>query len=142
MNRLLKKDLIRFIDKAKDEGKIKHIGFSYHGSMEDFETVLDCYDWDVVMIQYNYFDEYSQVSMEGIEHASSKGMGIFVMEPLKGGILAGKMPKDAEEIFKNAEKYLRTYPVFLYDDSNVFSPEIWNRTKLTKPQSAVLTRNL
>ena len=43
---------------------------------------------------------------------------------------------------KNAEKYLRTYPVFLYDDSNVFSPEIWNRTKLTKPQSAVLIRNL
>ena len=103
MNRLLKKDLIRFIDKAKDEGKIKHIGFSYHGSMEDFETVLDCYDWDVVMIQYNYFDEYSQVSMEGIEHASSKGMGIFVMEPLKGGILAGKMPHEAEEIFRKAD---------------------------------------
>lgn len=103
MNRLLKKDLIRFIGKAKDEGKIKHIGFSYHGSREDFETVLDCYDWDVVMIQYNYFDEYSQVSMEGIEHAASKGMGIFVMEPLKGGILAGKMPHEAEEIFRKAD---------------------------------------
>ena len=55
------------------------------------------------MIQYNYFDEYSQVSMEGIEHAASKGMGIFVMEPLKGGILAGKMPHEAEEIFRKAD---------------------------------------
>lgn len=102
MNRLLKKDLIKFITKAKGEGKIKHVGFSYHGSREEFESALDAYDWDVVMIQYNYFDEYSQVSMEGIEYASSKGMGIFVMEPLKGGILAGKMPSEAEEVFRKA----------------------------------------
>lgn len=102
MNRLIKRDLIKFIEKAKSDGKIRHVGFSYHGSREEFEQVLDSYDWDVVMIQYNYFDEYSQVSMEGIEHASSKGMGIFVMEPLKGGILAGKMPSDAEEIFRKA----------------------------------------
>ena len=55
------------------------------------------------MVQYNYFDENVQASMEGIEYAASKGMGIFVMEPLKGGILAGKMPAEAEEIFKNAD---------------------------------------
>ena len=102
MNRLLKKDLLKFISNAKDEGKIKHIGFSYHGPKEEFEEVIDSYDWDVVMIQYNYFDENTQASMEGIEYAASKGMGIFVMEPLKGGILAGKMPKDAEKIFRNA----------------------------------------
>lgn len=102
INRLLKRDLIKFIDKAKDEGKIKHVGFSYHGPKEEFETVVDVYDWDAVMIQYNYFDDNVQVSIEGIEYAASKGMGIIVMEPLKGGILAGKMPKDAEEIFKKA----------------------------------------
>ena len=54
------------------------------------------------MVQYNYFDENVQASVEGIEYAASKGMGIFVMEPLKGGILAGKMPEDAEKIFKDA----------------------------------------
>ena len=54
------------------------------------------------MVQYNYFDEDIQAGMEGIEHAASKGLGIFVMEPLKGGILAGKMPAEAEEIFKKA----------------------------------------
>ena len=103
MNRLLKKDLIKFLNKARDEGKIRHIGFSYHGPREEFEIVLDGYDWDVVMVQYNYFDENVQASMEGIEYAASKGIGVFVMEPLKGGILAGKMPHEAEEIFRNAD---------------------------------------
>ena len=101
--RLVKKDLIEFINKAKNEGKIKNIGFSYHGPKDEFETIVDSYDWDVVMVQYNYFDENVQASMEGIEYAASKGLGIFVMEPLKGGILAGKMPKEAEEIFKKAD---------------------------------------
>ncbi len=102
-NRLCKRDLIKFIEKAKRDGKIKHIGFSYHGPREEFETVLDGYDWDVVMVQYNYFDDNVQISAEGIEYAASKGMGIFVMEPLKGGILAGKMPKEAEEVFNKAD---------------------------------------
>ena len=102
MNRLMKRDLIKFLDKAKRDGKIRHTGFSYHGPKEEFSQAIDSYDWDVVMVQYNYFDENVQASVEGIEYAASKGMGIFVMEPLKGGILAGKMPKDAEEIFKKA----------------------------------------
>ncbi len=102
VNRLLKRDLVKFINKAKSEGKIKHVGFSYHGPKEEFEIIIDGYDWDVVMVQYNYFDENVQAGMEGIEYAASKGMGVFVMEPLKGGILAGKMPHDAEEIFKKA----------------------------------------
>lgn len=102
MNRLLKKDLIKFLNNAKRQGKINHVGFSYHGVKEEFELVVDAYDWDVVMVQYNYLDENIQASMEGIEYAASKGMGVFVMEPLKGGILAGKMPKEAEDIFKKA----------------------------------------
>ena len=102
MNRLLKKDLIKFLNNARNEGKIRHIGFSYHGPKEEFPLLIDVYDWDVVMVQYNYFDENVQASIEGIEYAASKDMGIFVMEPLKGGILAGKMPSQAEEIFKKA----------------------------------------
>lgn len=102
LNRLLKKGLIEFLNKAKSEGKIQHAGFSYHGVKEEFDLLIDCYDWDVVMVQYNYFDENVQASVEGIEYAASKGMGVFVMEPLKGGILAGKMPEKAEEIFRKA----------------------------------------
>ncbi len=103
INRLIKKGLFEFLNQAKNDGRIKHVGFSYHGPKEEFELIIDCYDWDVVMVQFNYFDENVQASVEGIEYAASKGMGVFVMEPLKGGILAGKMPKDAEEIFRKAD---------------------------------------
>ncbi len=102
INRLLRKDLLKFINKAKKEGKIKHVGFSYHGPKEEFEIILDGYDWDVVLVQYNYFDDNVQASTEGIQYAASKGIGVFVMEPLKGGILAGKMPYEAEDVFRKA----------------------------------------
>ncbi|WP_458403472.1 aldo/keto reductase [Methanobrevibacter sp.] len=103
VNRLIKRGLFDFLNKAKSEGKIRYVGFSYHGVKEEFDLLIDGFDWDVVMVQYNYFDENVQASVEGIEYAASKGMGVFVMEPLKGGILAGNMPKDAENIFKNAD---------------------------------------
>ena len=60
------------------------------------------YDWEIVMVQYNYFDENVQASSEGIEYAASKGLGVLVMEPLKGGILSGNLPKKAENVFKKA----------------------------------------
>ena len=102
MNRLLKKDVLKFLSKAKQEGKIKYVGFSYHGATDEFPLLLDAYDWDMVMIQYNYFDNNVQADIKGIQYAASKGMGIFVMEPLKGGLLAGKMPENVEEIFKKS----------------------------------------
>ena len=65
INRLIKRDLFKFIKKAKADGKIKHIGFSYHGPKEEFREVVDIYDWEIVMVQYNYFDENVQASSEG-----------------------------------------------------------------------------
>ncbi len=53
------------------------------------------------MVQYNYFDDNIKFNIDGIKYAAQKGMGIFIMEPLKGGILTEKMPKKAEKIFKN-----------------------------------------
>lgn len=103
MNRLLKRDLIKFIEKAKADGKIRHIGFSYHGPKEEFSEIIDCYEWEIVMVQYNYFDENVQASAEGIQYAASKGLGVLVMEPLKGGILSGNLPRAAENVFKKAD---------------------------------------
>ena len=101
--KLVKLNVFDFLEESKKEGKIKHIGFSYHGSKDDFKEIVDSYSWDVTLVQYNYLDENIQASYDGIKYASSKGIGIFVMEPLKGGILAGNMPKKAEEVFKNSK---------------------------------------
>ena len=103
LKRLEKKGIFEFLDKAKKEGKIKYAGFSYHGNISHFKEVVDLYDWDACIIQYNYFDEGIQMDIDSIKYVKSKGMGVFVMEPLKGGILAGKLPEKAEKIFKKED---------------------------------------
>jgi len=89
-------------DKRKT-GKIKQIGFSHHGTYEDFLKVLNSYDWGFCMIQYNYYDENYQAGKKGLLAAAEKGVSVIVMEPLLGGRLATGLPKQAVEVFKNAD---------------------------------------
>ena len=86
--------------KAKmSEGKIRQIGFSYHGNTEMFCKILDDYDWDFCQIQYNYYDEHSQAGRKGLDHAKEKGIPVVIMEPLRGGRLVKKLPKDVIALF-------------------------------------------
>lgn len=91
-----------FLAKAKQEGKIRRIGFSYHGESRDFKDLVDDYPWDFCQIQYNYMDENAQAGREGLIHAAAKGLGISVMEPLRGGLLAAQMPGHIDAIWKNS----------------------------------------
>ena len=92
----------RILETAKKEGKIKNIGFSFHDNKEAFKKIVDAYNWDVCLIQYNFLDETNQAGTEGLEYAASKGLTIFVMEPLKGGILARNIPEKAMEIWNKS----------------------------------------
>lgn len=91
--------LIEFLEKSKAEGKIKNIGFSYHSDLSSFKEIIDSYKWDVCLIQYNYLDEQNQAGTEGVRYAYSKGLTVFIMEPLKGGLLAGTIPDKAQKIW-------------------------------------------
>lgn len=95
----LKLDALTFLDRMKAEGKIKNAGFSFHGGKDLFKEIVDAYDWDFCMIQYNYLDEEYQAGREGLEYAAAKGMGILVMEPFRGGNLAGKIPSEVQDIW-------------------------------------------
>lgn len=97
--KLSKIGVFEFLEDAKAKGKIKNIGFSFHDNGEAFKEIADAYDWDMCLIQYNYLDETNQAGTEGVKYAASKGMGVFIMEPLKGGILAGEVPGEALQIW-------------------------------------------
>ncbi len=99
--RLKKLGLYEFLEKVRSEGKIRNIGFSYHGSPDEFNRLIDDFNWDMVLVQYNYLDVNAQAGIRGIRHAYENDIAVFVMEPLKGGILAGELPGEVDGLFKS-----------------------------------------
>jgi len=87
------------MEKAKADGRIRHLGFSFHDSLDVFKEVVDAYDgWEFCQVQYNYLDIDYQAGREGISYASARNIGVIVMEPLRGGGLAD-LPPEAMDIF-------------------------------------------
>ena len=95
--------LLKLINKAKADGKINNIGFSYHGSPHEFQTLLDDFPWDMVLVQYNYLDVNAQAGFRGIQYAYENDIAVFVMEPLKGGLLAGELPPEVSALFDEVD---------------------------------------
>ena len=77
-----------FFDDMKKAGKIRYKCFSFHSSYEDFEYILNDWDWDMCQIQYNFMDINNQAGTKGLELAGSKGIPVVIMEGLLGGRLA------------------------------------------------------
>ena len=92
-----------WIKDKKEKGQIRQIGFSYHGNSDMFCQLIDAYDWDFCMIQYNYLDEHSQAGKKGLKYANSKGLPVMIMEPLRGGRLVNNLPEKAKKLFENYE---------------------------------------
>ena len=111
----------RWIAAQKEAGRIRRIGFSYHGSADDFLRVLGAYDWDFCQIQYNYTGERYQAGTAGLKAAAARGIAVFIMEPLLGGRLADKLPKDARRTFEAA----RGEAARLADGYRLSSPADW-----------------
>ena len=97
--RLLALGIGEWLEEKKKSGQIRQVGFSYHGNTDAFCALLDAYDWDFCMVQYNYMDEHSQAGRRGVQYAHKKGLPVMIMEPLRGGKLVSRLPEEARAIF-------------------------------------------
>ena len=110
--RFLDNGVLEFLLKERKEGRIKHLGFSYHGDVRDFDWLLDRqdeYHWDFVQIQMNFLD-WRHASMRGgrrsdadaeylYDKCEKTGVQCVVMEPLRGGAF-GRMASELTDQLK------------------------------------------
>ena len=88
----------QFFDDMKKEGKIRYKCCSFHGPYEEFEYIINDYDWDMIQIQYNFMDVENQAGTKGLELAGKLGIPVVIMEGLLGGRLA-KAPDNVQALY-------------------------------------------
>ncbi|MCX6687550.1 MAG: aldo/keto reductase [Methanoregula sp.] len=91
-----------FLDDAIADGRIRYAGFSFHDTTKLFKEIVDSYNWTFAQIQYNFMDEHYQAGTAGLKYAAKKGLGIVVMEPIRGGLLAKDLA-NIHEIWQKAK---------------------------------------
>lgn len=92
----------QFMEKMRDEGKIRYLGFSSHGKPETLRRFATLRDWDFAQIQLNYFDAMEKDAMEQYEILTELGIPVVVMEPVRGGRLAS-LSETADKLLKDAQ---------------------------------------
>ena len=110
--RFLDNGVLEFLLNERKEGRIKHLGFSYHGDVRDFDWLLDHqeeYHWDFCQIQMNFLD-WRHASMRGgrrsdadaeylYDKCMKTGVQCVIMEPLRGGAF-GRMAQELTDQLK------------------------------------------
>jgi predicted aldo/keto reductase-like oxidoreductase len=93
-----------WITEQKKSGRIRQIGFSFHGMQAEFFKLIDDYPWDFCQIQYNYSDKNFQAGLAGLKKAAEI-MPVIIMEPLLGGKLIEGLPREAVDTFYKANPH-------------------------------------
>lgn len=128
-NKLKKMDVFKWAEKAKADGRIGELGFSFHDDFELFKKVIDGYDkWGMCLIQYNFLDETVQAGNRGLKYAASKGIPVVIMEPLLGGTIATP-PALIQDIWDKAGK----------DPVDIALRWLWNKPEVSLVLSGMRT---
>jgi len=111
--------VMQWAEGALADGRIKHLGFSFHDELSVFKEIVDYYDaWEFAQIQYNLLNEEVQAGTEGLLYAADRGLAVVVMEPLLGGRLA-KPPKAIREMLGDSRTPVDWALQWLWDKPEV-----------------------
>jgi len=101
--RLRDLDVLQWAENTISDGRIHHLGFSFHDNFEVFKEIVDAYDkWTVCQIQYNFMDIEYQAGTRGLKYAADRELAVAVMEPLRGGLLTKELPESIARMCENA----------------------------------------
>ena len=104
--------VLNALRRAKEDGRVRYIGFSFHDELPVFRRILDSADWDFCQIQLNYVDVCHQAGLEGLRAAADRKLGVSIMEPLRGGYLVrppAKVRTMFAELGKNPVQFALEY---------------------------------
>lgn len=94
--------VLEWLEKRLAEGRVGHVGFSFHDKYPVFQEIVDSFDrWTFCQIQYNYMDVEEQAGTKGLQYAAAKGLAVVVMEPLLGGWLVNP-PEPVQALWESA----------------------------------------
>ena len=97
-------DVLTWAEGAIADGRIKHLGFSFHDDYPVFQEIVDAYEkWTFCQIQYNYIDIENQAGTKGLQYAASKGLAVVAMEGILGGRLVNP-PEPVQALWDSAPK--------------------------------------
>jgi predicted aldo/keto reductase-like oxidoreductase len=96
--------IVDWLEDKVSKGYLRYLGFSFHDDYDYFTQVVDAYDnWTFAQIHFNYMDVDYQAGRRGLEYAAGKGLGVIIMEPLRGGQLA-LPPESVAKVWRNTGK--------------------------------------
>jgi hypothetical protein len=92
--------VLDWAEDAMADGRVGHLGFSFHDDLDTFRKIVDTYSWTFCQIQYNFMDTAFQAGTEGLRYAAARGLAVVVMEPLRGGSLTRPAPTEVVALWE------------------------------------------
>jgi len=99
---LAQMDILNTAEKAMIDGRIGHLGFSFHDHFQILRDILNAYDnWTLCQFQYSYLDLDHDPGFSGIKYTADQGLAVVVTEPLRQGRLTKEPSESVAEVWAN-----------------------------------------
>jgi hypothetical protein len=103
---LNKLNVLEWVEKARSDGRIDKIGFSFHDHFQILKEIIAAYDhWAISQFQYSYVDENHDPGSSGIAYASSKDLAVVISEPLHKKRLSNSLPSEVLKLISSFPAY-------------------------------------